>query len=381
MTQVSTSATKLYTFLISLIISGLMTACSQQIDTVAPANVNEEMIASARLNAAVSDSLATLKSAASFPIGSLHSSAMLKGDEKVQRIIANEFNSLTVGMFMNVQWQKGKFLYNVMDSRVLGAEKYGARLHGHCLVYHEAAPEWLTQFKGSTEEFEKEVKIHVQTIVGRYKGRVHSWDVINEIFERQNGKMKQTAFRKLYNSDEAYMEFVKKCFIWAHEADPSAKLFYNDNAYGQFEPMLPAVLKMVSEFRKSGVPIHGLGSQMHINVNTTDESIRKSLQVLASTGLLVHVSELDIAINPNRSNQLVISDKLLKSQALKFQTVANAYKQYVPTSQQHGITVWGLTDTESDQVKDNGPIEMPLLFTSKLEKKQSYFGMLSGLKN
>ncbi|WP_077919133.1 endo-1,4-beta-xylanase [Spirosoma sp. 209] len=378
MTQVSTSATKFYTLLISLIITGLMTACSQQVDTIAPISKADEYTASARLDNITVDSSASLKSVATFPIGNIISNDVRDGGAAIQGIVANEFNSITVGTFMSLQPSKGKFDFSASDKRVKMAQTLGRRLHGHCLVYVGGAPSWLLNFKGSSDEFEAIVKNHIQTVVGHYKGQITSWDVTNEAIERKDGTVKQTQFRKLFSSDEAYINFIKKCFVWAHEADPSAKLFYNDWGYEQFQPMLPALRKMLAEFKRSGTPIDGLGTQMHITINTKDEGIRSALQELSATGLQVHMSELDIAINPNNDKNLVVTDQLLKVQALKFQSVAAAYKQLVPANQKFGITVWGLADTA---VESTGLNQMRVLLNTEYKKKPAYYGFMSGLRN
>ncbi|RYC71478.1 endo-1,4-beta-xylanase [Spirosoma sordidisoli] len=380
MTQVSTSATKFYTLLISLIITGLMTACSQQVETINPASQGIESVASARLDDSVIDSAATLRSTASFPIGTMFSTQMLNGDQKVRSIIGKEFNSLTVGLFMNLQWERGKFNFDLMDRRIKGAEAYGVRLHGHSLVYHIAAPDWITKFKGNTADFEQAVKVHVQTIAGRYKGRVKSWDVINEIIDWKTGKISDNPFRKMYATDEEYLAFVKKCFVWAHEADPDALLFLNEDVYERSVAKQNTMIKIINDFKKSGVPIHGLGTQMHINVNTPDQAIRTSIQSLVSTGLLIHLSELDIAINPSRDNNLIISNQLTQTQQLKYQVVVSAYKQLVPDKQKHGLTLWGFSDADTWLVTAESKREMPLLFDTNYNKKPVYYTFLNTLR-
>lgn len=369
-----TSASNYSTLLISLIISVLMTACSQQIDTIKPAAET----AAARVDNSVSDSTSTLKSVASFPIG-VSLDTKLMSNPKIQAIVANQFSSRTVPLFMNIEPVRGQFNYAVMDARMNATDGQAMRLHGHCLVYHVAAPDWLINFSGGTNDFEKAVKNHIQTIVGRYKGKVKSWDVINEIFDYK-GELKKTAFRNLYESDAAYMTFVKHCFQWANEADPSAKLIYNDFDYETYPAKLNAALRMVDDFKKAGIPIHGLGTQMHINVNTPEAAIQNSLQQLAATGLLVHMSELDIAVNPKKDPNFNFTNDVQLAQKVKYQNVATLYKLNVPVKQQHGITAWSVSDADSWLVTDMKLREMPTMFDAQQDKKPAYYGMLNGLK-
>src|SRR5205085_1921434 len=109
----------------------------------------------------------------------------------------------------------GTFNFGEADYWVRYAQTHSIRLHGHCLVYHTGAPTWVTQFKGNTTQFEQAIKNHIQTIVSRYKGKMKSWDVINEITYYNSGAIAQTPFRKMYADDQSYLEFVKRCFQWA----------------------------------------------------------------------------------------------------------------------------------------------------------------------
>lgn len=371
--------TKFSSLLISLVLFSFLTACSPKGDLIAPVS-DVDVSAAARPDNSVSDSTLTLKSVASFPIGVAINSKLLTNNIKANQIYLKEFSSRTLPVFMNIEWAPNKFNFTDVDNSIKMAEGQNLRLHGHCLVYHVAAPEWLTQFNGSTTDFEKAVKNHVQTVVGRYRGKVKSWDVINEIIDWKTGQFTNTPFRKLYASDDAYLTFVKHCFEWAHEADPNALLFWNEDVYETSSLKQATMLKVVAEFKKSGTPINGLGTQMHITVNTPDAGIRTSLQTLASTGLLIHLSELDVAINPNHDNSLNITNQLMQSQQLKFQTVVNAYKQLVPAYQQYGITLWGLSDADSWLVTANNQQEMPLLYDKQYNKKTAYYSFMNALK-
>ena len=373
------AAFKQFSLVITLIVSVLITACSPKNESVAPA-AQVEVSAAARVDNTVADSNATLKSVATFPIGVSLKSTLLAGNAKANQIFRNEFNSRTVPVFMNIEYAPGKFNFTELDNSVKMAEGQNIRLHGHCLVYHMAAPDWLAQFKGNTAEFEAAVKNHIQTVVGRQKGKIKSWDVVNEVIDWRTGQLTNTAFRKLYASDEQYLTFVKHCFEWAHEADPTALLFWNEDVYEMSTAKQAAMTTIMKDFKKSGTPINGLGTQMHITINTLDQGIRTSLQTLAATGLLIHLSELDIAINPNHDNNLTVTDQLLQAQQLKFQTAVAAYKQLIPASQQYGITLWGLGDSDSWLITATNQREMPLLFDAQYTKKPAYFSFMNALK-
>ncbi|WP_460674846.1 endo-1,4-beta-xylanase [Larkinella ripae] len=302
---------------------------------------------------------------------------------KANKMYFEQFDAKTVHAYMNTEPSRGQFNFKELDYWVKQNQSQSLRLHGHSLVYHIAAPEWFNQLK-TTNEFEGAVKNHIQTVVSRYKGQVKSWDVINEIFDiydkTATNNIRRTSFRLKYASDDAYLAFVKRCFQWAHEADPNAVLFYNDFDLENSQVKLNAFLRFAADCKRSGVPLHGIGTQSHININTSDASIRATLKALASTGLQVHISELDIKMNPANDTQLTFSNDLLNKQRAKFQQVATAYKQLVPPSQQFGITVWDLGDTDSWVVNQQKQNDLPTLFDKQYNKKPAFFGLLEGLR-
>lgn len=355
-----------------------LTSCSP--DSVNPDSLTETAYTASTRATAIIDSNSTLKSVATFPIGAAFSSAIVLRSSKAYDMFLEQYNSKTVHAYMKMEPTRGKFDFKEQDYWVNLAQKKPMRLHGHCLVYHEGAPEWLTKFSGSTSDFEAAVKNHIQTVVGRYKGKIKSWDVINEVFYN-SGAIKPTEFRQLYSSDTAYMNFIKNCFIWAHEADPDALLFYTDYGTEISSDKVKAIINMVNDFKRSGIPIHGFGSHMHISVSTPDLGISNSLRQLSTTGLQIYISELDIKLNPENNQNLIVTDQLLNTQRIKYRSVAMAYKQLVPKNQQYGITLWDFSDGDSWIVKQQGKSDAPCVFNANYDKKPAYYGLMEGLMN
>ncbi|GAB3976793.1 hypothetical protein GCM10028806_36990 [Spirosoma terrae] len=370
---------------ISFVVFSVLTACNPQQDMITPESsraglASIDIIASNQTSNIVIDSSTSLKAAASFPVGAAPGSWLEKKTAKGYQVFVDNFNAKTVHAYMNRQVSPGNFNFSEMDYWVKWAETHAIRLHGHCLVYQGAAPDWILNFKGPNNEFEQVVKTHIQTMVGRYKGKIKSWDVVNELINDKDGTMFMRVFRKRYNSDASYIEFLKRCFQWAHEADPNALLFYNDYNFEIAPAKVEGVIRLVNEFKRTGTPIHGIGTQMHMKVNTPDAGIRSSLQRLASTGLLIHISELDIQINLDENPNLIFTNQLLDAQAAKFRTVAQAYKELVPRQQQYGITVWDLGDADSWIVNSKKEHDAPCLFNTSYNKKPAYYGFLQGLR-
>lgn len=350
--------------------------CSFGVESILPEDRLDYML---RETAKI-DSNSALKSVASFPIGAAFSSNIILRSKKAYDLFFDQYNSKTVHAYMKIEPVEGQFNFKEQDYWTKLAQGKSMKLHGHCLVYHEGAPDWLTKFSGSTSEFELAVKNHIQVIVRRYKGKVRGWDVINEIYYNAGG-VKSTAFRKMYKDDATYMEFVKHCFVWAHEADPDALLFYSDYGTEISSEKIKVVNKMVNDFKRSGVPIHGFSSHMHISLNTPNAGIVSSLRQLSITGIQIHISELDIKVNPKNDQKLTISAQLLNAQRVKYQIVAMAYKQSVPVNQQYGITLWDFSDADSWIVKQQGKSDAPCIFDIKYDKKPAFYGLMEGLIN
>jgi endo-1,4-beta-xylanase len=174
--------------------------------------------------------------------------------------------------------------------------------------------------------------------------------------------------------------YVARAFQYAHEADPKALLFYNDYGHENSPAKLDAILNLVDDFKRQGIPIHGLGLQMHLSLSTPDSAIETALRRCTATGLLIHISELDIAVSNWKKNaSLQYTDSLQKRQAEKFRFVAEAYRKIVPEKQRYGITFWNVGDGDSwlrSFIQSN---EWPLLFDESYERKPAYDEFKRGL--
>ena len=174
-------------------------------------------------------------------------------------------------------------------------------------------------------------------------------------------------------------DYTARAFQYAHAADPDALLFYNDNKQEVSGKKLDAILGMVADFKKRGIPIDGLGVQMHISIDTPDAGIENALRRLAQTGLKIHLSELDIRVNPH-NDAAQPSPEILRAQAEKFYFVARAYATIVPKAQQYGITFWNVTDKDSWISKAKHADDSPLLFDGNYKPKAAFQSFRSGLQ-
>ena len=137
---------------------------------------------------------------------------------------------------------------------------------------------------------------------------------------------------------------------------------------------------MVEDFKQRKIPISGLGIQMHINIDTKEKGITNAIKQLAATGLLIHISELDIAVNTKKDKDFVFTDSLKAVQSKKYAFVVEQYKKLVPKKQQYGITFWNVGDADSWLITWKKVIDYPLLFDTNYQRKECYEAFAKELK-
>jgi endo-1,4-beta-xylanase len=263
----------------------------------------------------------------------------------------------------------------------------GKRMHGHCLIWYHDNPPWLNNFNGDSVAWANLFKTHIQTVVTHYKGKAASWDVVNEAFN-DDGSLRINDLNHSNSYDDGSIwarhlgrDYVARAFIYAHEADPSALLFYNDYGEEWSERKTDSIIAMINSLQVRGIPIHGLGLQMHTNINASEDGIKKALQKAAATRLLIHISELDIGVNPSNNPLLTFSDALAQRQAEKYAFIVQQYKKLIPEKQQYGITTWDVGDADSWLITELKRNDWPLLFNNNYERKPAYFSFRNALIN
>ena len=321
----------------------------------------------------------TLQSVASFPIGASVDPNLLKNNVSYRDVVSREYSSLTVENAMKWSWvhpAQNTFDFAGADYIVDFAVAQKKRVHGHCLVWYSSNPDWLTQFQGDSVAWEGLLKTHIMTVVGHYKGKVASWDVVNEAIDEDG------SFRTVGNIwwEKLGTGYIERAFQYAHQADPDALLFYNE--YGQeWSPRKrDAEVRMVADFQRRGVPIHGLGMQAHTDIAIPENLLQEAMVALAQTGLKVHVSELDVSVNPQNDGQLTFTDALKATQSDRYRYIGQTYKAVVPVGQRHGITTWNVGDGDSWIVAWLKRNDWPLLFDGGYKRKVAYDGFLAGIR-
>jgi len=223
----------------------------------------------------------------------------------------------------------------------------------------------------------------IRNSVTRYSGKVKAWDVVNEAFNdgtgtvRTGGTVTSDAF---YWAQYLGRDFALKAFNYAKTADPSALLFINDYNLESDNRKLDSLLAFVNELKGKGAKVDGIGTQMHISINTSKTAIDNMFVKLASTGLKVRVSELDVRVNPNNLTGFTTSTQNLSDQAAMYRYVAESFVRNVPAAQRYDFTIWGVADSDSWIVTALHREDFPLLFDAGYAKKPAYTSLLQGLK-
>lgn len=333
-----------------------------------------------------------------FYVGAAINTWQITGKDSIGiRIIKQHFNTITAENCMKsgpIHPQEDKFNFTLSDQFVEFGVQNKMFIVGHCLVWHSQAPQWLfVDDKGndvSREVLISRMKNHIQTVVGRYKGKVNGWDVVNEAIE-DNGSWRQSKFYKIIGP-----EFVKLAFQFAHKADPEAELYYND-----YSMALPGrregVVKMVKDLQKEGVRIDGIGMQGHLSLDfPKTEEFEKSILAFAALGVQVHITEMDISALPSPKNaqgadvdsrveykpELNPYTKGLPEEAEKAH--AQRYQEFFDLFSKHAdkikrVTLWGVQDGQS--WKNNFPVpgrtDYALLFDRNYQPKSFVMNALA----
>ena len=265
-----------------------------------------------------------------FLIGvAMNEAQITEADSSSVAIIKNHFNSITAENCMKseeLQPVEGEFNFKLADQFVKFGEENNMYIIGHTLVWHSQAPKWFfTDATGkdvTREVLIERMKNHIFTVVGRYKGKVKGWDVVNEAFE-DDGSWRNSKFYQIIGED-----YIRLAFQFAHEADPDADLYYNDYSMSH-EGRRNTVVKMVKDLKSQGVRIDGVGLQGHMDMVFPDlDEFEKSMLAFAETGVKLMITELDVTVLPRPG--IDVGAEI--SASFEYQQKLNPYAEGLPDS-------------------------------------------------
>ncbi len=311
-------------------------------------------------------------------------------------IITSQFNSITpenVLKWESVHPEPGRYDFDGPDRYVAFGEKHRMFIVGHTLVWHSQTPRWVFEDgKGlpvDRQTLLERMRDHIHTVVGRYKGRIKGWDVVNEALD-EDGTLRQTPWMKIIGE-----EYLVKAFEFAHEADPGAQLYYNDYSL-ENEAKRKGAIELIKKLKARGGAVYAVGLQGHDKMDwPTAQQQSETIAAFSSLGVKVNITELDIDVLP-RASQHRGADISLN---VELQAQLNPYANGLPDSVQQAlaqryaelfavfvkhrdvidrVTFWGVTDGDSwlNGWPVRGRTSYPLLFDRDGKPKPAYMAVI-----
>jgi len=327
----------------------------------------------------------SLKAHTSWPLGVAIGYKPMTSNATYRNIIIRNFDNVTFEYALKngaIVRKDGSFDYSRSDTLVNLCKKYKLQVYGHTLCWYQNNSPYLSTLNGDSAKIEQFLVRYITTTLKRYKNYIHAWDVVNEAIDstgqlRMEGKRRPDYF---YWGKYLGVDYVARAFQYAHDADPKAALFYNDYNLESNPLKLAGVIRMVKQLKESGIPINGIGTQMHITIATPDSGIDRAFRALASTGLFIRISELDIRENTSEAQSFRETPYADSLQAAKWKYVFQSYDRNIPASQRYGITCWNLGTLDSWIPKALHLPDSPTLFDRSYKPKPAYFAILNMMR-
>ncbi len=235
----------------------------------------------------------------------------------------------------------GGFRFDDADRIAAFARTNGLAMHATALVWYTQEPEALKALDGQSDRFALAVRNYIHAVAGRYRGQAGSWDVVNESIRDDGSGLRDCLFSRNLGQED----YIVRAFAWAREADPSAVLVLNDYDLERTPKKRWAFMRLVERLLKRGVPVQALGTQSHLDIGMDPALCRPAMRELATLGLPIRVSELDVSFQtPGR--EFLSQARRLGLQAQLYAEVIGGFLE-LPRHQQLAFAVWGLDDKRS----------------------------------
>jgi endo-1,4-beta-xylanase len=332
----------------------------------------------------------------SFMIGAALNRAHFTDQTRDTALIKAQFNSITPENVL--KWEKvhprpGVYAFQDPDRYVEFGERNKMFVVGHTLVWHNQTPRWVFQDEQGNpltrDALLARMRDHILTVVGRYKGRIKGWDVVNEALD-EDGSMRQSPWFKIIGED-----YVEKAFQYAHEADPAAELYYNDYSLANPAKRKGAV-ELIRKLKSRRVPVAAVGMQGHLKLDwPTVEEEDATIRAFQDLGVKVCITELDIDVLPAATPRQTADISL----SMEAKAKLNPYVEGLPVAVQDAlakryadlfkvfmkyrgtitrVTFWGVSDDVSwlNNWPVRGRTSYPLLFDRAGKPKPAYYAVL-----
>ncbi len=311
----------------------------------------------------------TLKAAAASAgarrVGAAVKSGLLS-DPRYANTLRNEFNYLTAEYEMKwgaIEASRGARDFSGGDAIVSFGRANGMDIKGHAFLWHQSLPSWVNGL--SPADLTTAIADHIRAVGAHFRGRVHAWDVVNEAVADDGSGLRDSIFTQKLGEG-----YIAQAFRLAREADPDALLFYNDYGGEGAGAKSNRIYELVRGLVQAGVPIDGVGLQMHVSANNrpADGNIASNMRRIADLGLRVHISEMDVKVNSVAGT----TEQRLEAQRVAFKSIVAVC---VAEPRCEAVSFWGVSDAHTWIVGDT-----PLLFDGQYTPKPAHTGVLDAFR-
>jgi endo-1,4-beta-xylanase len=294
---------------------------------------------------------------------------MLSDAPTYQNVATSEFNLVTPEHALKLDTispSQNYYNFSAGDQLVQFAWNNGLKVHGHCLVWHSAQPAWLVNIRDRTQLLTALYK-YIDSVLNHFKGKILVWDVVNEALNEDG------SYRNSFWSQVIGKDFIELAFQRARQADPAAKLIYNDYNIEVLGKKSDSAYNIIADMVRRGIPIDGVGLQMHLTDQGIDyQSFADNMTRFAALGLEIYITEMDVRI-PDRHTE---SD--LQNQADIYRQI---FKRCLTQPAVKAIQVWGVTDKYSWIPSTYPGTGSALLFDNEYNAKAAYYAVQDVLAN
>jgi GH35 family endo-1,4-beta-xylanase len=292
----------------------------------------------------------------------------LLGDSRYSGVLSRHFNYLTAEYEMKwnaIEPVRGSRNFSPGDAIAAYGQGNGMQIKGHALIWHGSVPSWVGAL--SAADLRVAFEDHIRAVAEHYRGRVFAWDVVNEAIA-DDGSMRDTVFRQKLGDG-----YIADAFRLARQADPQALLLYNDYGGEGLNRKSDRIYDLVQGLRAQGVPIDGVGLQMHVSAASPPNpgDVAANMRRLAALGLVVNISEMDVRIRSLPGT----AQARLDAQKSIYHSIAGVC---VAEPRCDAVTFWGFTDAHSWIDAQFGDDD-PLLFDDQYAAKPAYYGVFDAL--
>lgn len=316
--------------------------------------------------------LPPLRQMAVINLGAAVEPRYLQTEPVYAQTFAREFNTLipeNALKFGSLSSGRGQYNFAEADFLVDYAAANGMKVRGHTLVWHEQLPDWFKYGTFSREDSIAILREHIAAVAGRYRGRIAEWDVLNEAVDDWNGGLRQTIWLQRIGP-----EYIDLAFQAAHEADPNALLYYNDYSNEGLGGKSDAVYNLVKGLLERGVPVHGVGFQLHTSLawRPNPQDVAANMARYAALGLRVQITEMDVRTQDVGGE---MADKL----AAQAQVYREMLDVCLAAPNCDGLNTWGFTDKYSWIPWFTGKPDAALIYDENYRPKPAYHALAERL--